>query len=126
MKYLFAMDELGKDGGIRSSAIAEILRVSKPSVHRMLEQMTRMDLVRKEKYSCVEITETGRALLQDYHEKWQVVHGFFQEKADLPDEICRPACLALLCELESGVLDSFCRLVQDGARQEKTECLCGK
>ena len=51
IRYLLAMKELDHDGsGVRCSAIANALRLSKPSVHNMMNTFRRLGLVQKDAY----------------------------------------------------------------------------
>lgn len=48
IRYLLAIYRLSKNGDVRSSDVAEHLDVSRPSTHRMIDQLQKMNLVYKE------------------------------------------------------------------------------
>ena len=67
IKYLLALLELcQKDAGARCMDIAEQLRVKKPSVHSMIENLCAAGLTEKKKYGMVFLTPEGRAQAERY------------------------------------------------------------
>ena len=62
IKYLLALLDLCQnDAGARCMDIAEQLRVKKPSVHSMIENLCAAGLAEKKKYGTVFLTPEGRA-----------------------------------------------------------------
>ena len=63
LRYLLAIGQLSQGTGAVSSAqVARALQVSRPSVTRMLAILAEKDLVTKERYGKINLTETGAAL----------------------------------------------------------------
>lgn len=63
LRYLLAIGQLSQGTGAVSSAqVARALQVSRPSVTRMLAILAEKDLVTKERYGKITLTETGAAL----------------------------------------------------------------
>lgn len=63
LRYLLAIGRLAREKAAVSSAqVARTLRVSRPSVTRMLTILAEKDLVTKERYGKITLTETGAAL----------------------------------------------------------------
>ena len=63
LRYLLAIGQLSQGTGAVSSAqVAAVLQVSRPSVTRMLAILAEKDLVTKERYGKITLTETGAAL----------------------------------------------------------------
>ena len=63
LRYLLAIGQLARETGAVSSAqVARALQVSRPSVTRMLAILAEKDLVTKERYGKITLTETGAAL----------------------------------------------------------------
>ena len=63
LRYLLAIGRLARETGAVSSAqVARALQVSRPSVTRMLAILAEKDLVTKERYGKITLTETGAAL----------------------------------------------------------------
>ena len=63
LRYLLAIGRLAREQAAVSSArVARALQVSRPSVTRMLAILAEKDLVTKERYGKITLTETGAAL----------------------------------------------------------------
>ena len=63
LRYLLAIGRLAREQAAVSSAqVARALQVSRPSVTRMLAILAEKDLVTKERYGKINLTETGAAL----------------------------------------------------------------
>ncbi|HJB31448.1 MAG TPA: MarR family transcriptional regulator [Candidatus Oscillibacter excrementavium] len=63
LRYLLAIGRLAREQTAVSSAqVARALQVSRPSVTRMLTILAEKDLVTKERYGKITLTETGAAL----------------------------------------------------------------
>lgn len=63
LRYLLAIGQLSQGTGAVSSAqVARALQVSRPSVTRMLAILAEKDLVTKERYGKINLTETGADL----------------------------------------------------------------
>ena len=63
LRYLLAIGQLSQGKGAVSSAqVARALQVSRPSVTRMLAVLAEKDLVTKERYGKINLTETGADL----------------------------------------------------------------
>ena len=78
LRYLLAIGELSQGkAAVSSTQVARVLQVSRPSVTRMLAVLAEKDLVTKERYGKITLTETGAALahqlqagLRDLERPW--------------------------------------------------------
>lgn len=104
LRYLLAIGELSQGkAAVSSTQVARVLQVSRPSVTRMLAVLAEKDLVTKERYGKITLTETGAALahqlqagLRDLdREETAAVAGALASV--LPEH-----CLRKLCTTESG------------------------
>ena len=87
IRYLLAMKELGRaDGGARCIDIAAALKLSKPSVHNMMDSLSRSGLVCKNAYGMVYFTDAGREAAERYARYFSAV------AAMLARNVPRPAC----------------------------------
>lgn len=60
LRYLLAIGELSQGkAAVSSTQVARVLQVSRPSVTRMLAVLAEKDLVTKERYGKITLTETG-------------------------------------------------------------------
>lgn len=75
LRYLLAVYELstGEEPAVSSTKIAVQLGVSRPSVTRMLGNLARRELVTKERYGKISLTEQGRAAADDYRRRIQLL-----------------------------------------------------
>ena len=63
LRYLLAIGELAREKpNVSSAQVARELGVSRPSVTRMLSILAEKDLVTKERYGKITLTETGAVL----------------------------------------------------------------
>ena len=63
LRYLLAIGELSQGkAAVSSTQVARVLQVSRPSVTLMLAVLAEKDLVTKERYGKITLTETGAAL----------------------------------------------------------------
>ena len=67
IKYLIAINQLyNNQNGVRCTDLANMLGVSKPSVHRMIETMKNIGLIDKDRYGEIFFTQEGHELAEKY------------------------------------------------------------
>lgn len=108
IRYLLAVKELGRaDGGARCIDIAAALKLSKPSVHNMMDSLSRSGLVCKNAYGMVYFTDAGREAAERYARYYSAVASMlarnFPNAADLRDAAC-----LLLSEIPDVDLETLC------------------
>lgn len=99
LRYLLAIGELSQGkAAVSSTQVARVLQVSRPSVTRMLAVLAEKDLVTKERYGKITLTETGAALAH------QLQAGLRDLERRLPAlaSVLPEHCLRKLCTTESG------------------------
>lgn len=106
IRYLIAIGKLCEDGnGTRCVRIAEILGVSKPSVHTMINSLKKLDLVRKDRYGEVFFTEEGSRLANIYTEQFELLRRRISEF--IPNkEAATAAVCAVLAEVGQDELEN--------------------
>ena len=102
IKYLLALLDLCQnDAGARCMDIAEQLRVKKPSVHSMIENLCAAGLAEKKKYGTVFLTPEGRAQAERYAACCSLLRGRMQQTLGLNEADAqrglRGACAAAGC-----------------------------
>ena len=102
IKYLLALLDLCQnDAGARCMDIAEQLRVKKPSVHSMIENLCAAGLAEKKKYGTVFLTPEGRAQAERYAACCSLLRGRMQQTLGLNEADARSAacgaCAAAGC-----------------------------
>ena len=111
IKYLLALLELcQKDAGARCMDIAEQLRVKKPSVHSMIENLCAARLTEKKKYGMVFLTLEGRAQADRYAACCSLLRGRMQQTLGLNEEDARSAACAVLAQLPDALPQMMERL----------------
>lgn len=111
IKYLLALLELcQKDAGARCMDIAEQLRVKKPSVHSMIENLCAAGLTEKKKYGMVFLTPEGRAQAERYAACCLPLRGRMRQTLGLNEEDARSAACAVLAQLPDALPQMMERL----------------
>ncbi|MFB6125110.1 MAG: metal-dependent transcriptional regulator [Halanaeroarchaeum sp.] len=82
--YLKAIYELEQDVGppVRTSAIAEYLDVTSPTVTSMMEKLADRGLVVREKYAGVELTEDGERVALEVLRHHRLIEAYLAEHLD--------------------------------------------
>ena len=124
IKYLLTLLELcQKDAGARCMDIAEQLRVTKPSVHSMIENLCAAGLAEKKKYGTVFLTPEGRMQAERYAAYCSLLRGRMQQTLGLNEEDARSAACAVLAQLpDAGAAEPrlLKRRRQNGASHIRT------
>lgn len=113
LRYLLAIGELSQGkAAVSSTQVARVLQVSRPSVTRMLAVLAEKDLVTKERYGKITLTETGAALahqlqagLRDLERRLPALGLDREETAAVAGALASALpehCLRKLCTTESG------------------------
>ncbi len=89
IKYLITINQIyNTEKGVRCTDVANILGVSKPSVHRMVENMKNMGLIDKDRYGEIFFTEIGEELAAKYSRYYEAFsHQFGHFLTDEVDKI---------------------------------------
>jgi len=82
--YLKAIYECEREDGppVGTSTIAEALSVTAPTATRMLEKLAEEDLIEREKYSGVELTDHGRAIAIETIRHHRLLEAYLVEHLD--------------------------------------------
>ncbi len=104
IRYLLAIYQLNRRGSVRSSEIADSLGVSRPSTHRMLDQLMKADLITKDKYSSIDLTESSRKTMEQYYNGFLHISSSLHEGLDLSMDIAETGALAILSKLDAAAL----------------------
>lgn len=103
IRYLLVIHKLSKNGIVRSSEIAGQLNVTKPSVHRMADQLSKMNLIEKERYSYINFTEVGRYMADKYYDGFSKIKDFLMEHLELSSGTAEEGALAILSGLDISI-----------------------
>ena len=96
---LTVMDLSPSGNAVASKEIAVQMRVSRPSVHRLLEGLVRRGLIDKEPYGAVEMNEKGRGEAEKLRSLEKACADRMAEQFCLSAAEAEKAALVLVCEL---------------------------
>ncbi len=97
--YLECIYRINRGQGVKSTDIASMLSVSKPSVHRAIVTLAEMGLLSQEKYSLIYLTEAGQKKAAEVSEKHKILSGFLQDVLGIEAEVAEEEA----CKMEHGV-----------------------
>lgn len=118
IKYLLAISDLSCDGaGVRCVDISKAMDVSKPSVHKMMDTLKRMELVQKDEYSVVYLTETGRTIAAQYDRYFQALFQTLTTLLRTENGVRNIVC-TLLADLSLESLDEICRNLEQSREED--------
>ena len=105
IRYLIAMYALDRgEKGVRSIDIAAALRLSKPSVHNMMDTFTQMGFVSRTAYGSAHLTDAGQAAAARYTRYYAAAAALlaqrFPDAAQMENAVC-----ALLAALSPDQLE---------------------
>ncbi len=96
---LLAIRELYHEGPVASKEIAVQLRVSRPSVHRLLDALIRKELVCKEPYGAVHLTAKGQATADKMQALCEALTARLRAALCLSEQSAEAAALAMMSSL---------------------------
>ena len=108
IRYLLSIYQLCKNGVVRSSDIADSLEVSRPSAHRMVDQLLKMNLIVKEQHSCIRFTEESLELAEQYYKGFLHISRFLHECFVLPKDTAEDGALTILSGLTITKVKELC------------------
>ncbi|MFA9381270.1 MAG: metal-dependent transcriptional regulator [Acetanaerobacterium sp.] len=103
-RYLIAIYRLSNDKeGVRSSGIAKALGVTRPSVSRMLLNLTKLGLLDKRLYGTVYLTESGKALARERYQELTRLGNQLETGLAIPSDVAEKCALLLISELPQNI-----------------------
>lgn len=112
IKYLFAIYELGAEGNeVRLTDIANILKVKKSSVSKMLTAIAEDKLIEKRGNGTIHFTEEGAKLVNQLYVKYITLNQFFKGHIGSNEEDARKDAIACLCNLSEGNSEKIASIV---------------
>lgn len=103
-RYLIAIYRLSDDEeGVRSMAIAVALGVTRPSVSRMLNNLTNLGLLEKRLYRTVFLTKSGKALAEERCQELKRLGKQLETSLAISSDIAEECALLLISELPQNI-----------------------
>ena len=101
-RYLLAIYQLTlSKSDVSSKDIANRLSISKASVTKMMSILMEKNLVDKERYGKIHLTDVGYSLAEHLAEQTDTLARTLQSQIALTDEEAKKAACAAVCELPS-------------------------
>lgn len=119
IKYLLVLYELSpNNSGAKGVRLAEILGVTKPSVHTMIDTLKKFGLVRKDFYGEIFFTDEGICLAKKYNKYYKALCGYLQDCLSSKSDIRSAAC-ALMAEVPQTSLAEMCSKITKIKKHER-------
>ncbi len=111
IRYILVIHQLYKSHPfVKCADIANILSVSRPSVHAMIKTLRGMEIITKPHYGKVNFTRAGLQLAEEYSNYFDVLHTHFSklftQGTDINDAVC-----AFMSQLSVQRLSAACAAV---------------
>ncbi len=122
LRYLIATDALydGKNG-VKLTAIAEELGVTKVSVYRAVERLEKSGYVKRNEKNKVIMTEKSEAILREYMVIVHFVREHLMAHCGTPADIAYTDALGTACALSDITRSSIAAHVRECAAAKKEE-----
>lgn len=93
---------------VQSVEIARLLSVSKPAVHKAMDELIELGLISKEKYGDISLTEQGKEIAQVIYEKHNEIKSFLL-KLGVDEQTAELDC----CKIEHVISDITLEKIKD-------------
>ena len=120
LKYLLAIDQL-YDGtaGIKLTAIAAKMNVSKVSVYRAAERLERNGYIRRDEKNKVVIAPFGYEQLEKYNMLILWISTHLREKCGVPSDIAYCDAIGAACEFSEASRNAIAAFAQNRQGNEE-------
>ena len=106
LRYLFVLkeitDERGQGAKIKLEDLSDTLKVSKPSVHRMMEVFKNLRIL-EEKRGIAGLTQLGAETAEAYSKRYQLIDTYLKDKVGLGESEADELAISILGCSEASV-----------------------
>lgn len=107
IKYLIAINQLyNNQNGVRCTDLANMLGVSKPSVHRMIETMKNIGLIDKDRYGEIFFTQEGQEIAEKYSKYYDLFSNSLSRITSAETDIMSGIC-AFFAEFSTDEIEKM-------------------
>lgn len=111
IRYILVIHQLEQSHKfVKCTDIANILSVSRPSVHAMIKTLRGMEIITKPHYGKVNFTLSGKQLAEDYSKYFDVLHAHFSKLFPQETDISNAVC-AFMSQLSVQRLSAACDVI---------------
>lgn len=105
IKYIRVLHRLQDVQSVKLADVAEVLHVSKPSVHNMFQKLKRFGLIVQDEKGYSRLTELGKETARRYEEEYTILFSFLTEILHVEKEIAQENAIALMGSENCGAQD---------------------
>ncbi len=106
LRYLFVLkeitDERGQGAKIKLEDLSDTLKVSKPSVHRMMEVFKNLGIL-EEKRGIAGLTQLGAETAEAYSKRYQLIDTYLKDKVGVGESEADELAISILGCSEASV-----------------------
>ncbi len=106
LRYLFVLkeitDERGQGAKIKLEDLSDTLKVSKPSVHRMMEVFKNLGIL-EEKRGIAGLTQLGAETAEAYSKRYQLIDTYLKDKVGVGESEADELAISILGCSETSV-----------------------
>ena len=105
IKYIRVLHRLQDVQSVKLADVAEVLHVSKPSVHNMFQKLKRFGLIVQDEKGYSRLTELGKETARQYEEEYTILFSFLTDILHLEKELAQENAIALMGSEKCGAQD---------------------
>lgn len=110
--YLETIFRLDKGAGVRVTDVANMLKVSKPSVNRALKSLVQLGYIVQEPYQNVMLTPTGREKGRELNKKYSILRGFLIHVLGVDEQVAEQEADYMAHGMSNDTIERIGHLIQ--------------
>ena len=110
--YLETIFRLDKGEGVRVTDVANMLKVSKPSVNRALKSLTQLGFIVQEPYQNIMLTTVGKEKGRELNKKYSILRGFLIHCLGVDEVVAEQEADYMAHGMSSDTMERIGQLIQ--------------
>ena len=111
IRYIQVLYQLQNTQTVKLAEVANVLGVSKPSVHNMFRKLKRFGLIEQDEKGYSKLTEEGKEIACKYEREFKILFSFLTETLQIEKETAEENAIALMGSERFGAED-LCRGIE--------------
>ena len=120
LKTMYILKNREKE--IRVTDIANVMKISKPSVNKAIKILKENKLINYEAYGKIELTHEGEDLAKKLLEAYDIVYLFLKDIIDLDEEVAQSEAEKIKLVMSDNTLNSLAKYVHKTLGLSNLEC----
>ena len=120
LKTMYILKNREKE--IRVTDIANVMKISKPSVNKAIKILKENKLINYEAYGKIELTHEGEDLAKKLLEAYDIVYLFLKEIINLGEEVAQSEAEKIKLVMSDNTLNSLAKYVHKTLGLSNLEC----